>query len=200
MKSPSRFALAALLAAAVSAQEPESPAKPVWEVGGALGMVGASGFSVKRWLGEKNALQLNFIPGYKEEKYPRDNDSRYPTRDSGWANKGFINLGALYQRYLRDDNTGFLVYAGAGCVLVFDNANYHTTRSQYTDSGYVDATGRVTRNADRAHLSAGTGFGRTFTLWRLQWTTMVGVRGGYDFSNRTKELGPAIDASVHYRL
>jgi hypothetical protein len=184
------FTLTALAAtAAFSADRDTTSAK--YDIGVAAGMVGGVGLSVRRWFGEKDALQLNFAPFYIESKYPEDDDGTYfNERVSGYSNTGFISLGGLYLHRIAEFNgLTFSTFGGGSYTGLFDNWDYTTADGD-----------RHVNKSTRGSISAGGGFGGGIEVWRFDAMVMVGIIGAYDLENETKRLTPSIDVGLHFRL
>ena len=183
----------ALVAGTWAAQADEGSGKH-YSVGAAAGMTGGSGVSVRIPLNPQSDLQLNFLPYYSEKRYPKDDDGfSTATRDSGYANFGIVNLGALYQRRLADlDPFRVFAYGGGNYMGVYHKEDYYY--SDYSESG------RETRNYLRSLLTAGAGLGGGIRAWRFEATAMLGFLVVRDFHDETTNLVPSIDVALHFEL
>jgi hypothetical protein len=166
-----------------------------YDVGIAVGMIGGSGLSVKRWIGPKDAIQINFAPYYLEEKYPGDGQDYYPTRDSGYSNSGFLSLGALYLHRIGDFNGLFFTSYGGGNYTAY----YHK-EDFYTTTYYGGSTDHQVRNTLRGNVALGGGLGVGIEFWRFEASALLGLEGAYDLDRKTRQLTPALDLGVHFKL
>ena len=195
------FKAAALLVLTVTAShayvEEKDTVTKKWDVGLGAGRVGGMGVSVRRWFDPKNALQINFVPFYWEEKYPADSDDDYysDSRDSGYANTGFLSLGALYLHRLGEYNGFYLTSFGGGSyTATFHNGDYWT--SSYSGSNVEHHV----RKTVEGTAALGGGLGGGFEFWRLDASVLIGLAGSYDLAKETKRLGPSLDVAIHFHL
>ena len=169
-----------------------------WDVGLAAGKIGGSGISVRRWLDPKNSIQLNFVPFYTEEKYPADSDDDYYSnhRDSGYANTGFLSVGALYLHRLGEYNGLFLSsFGGASYTARFEKSDFYTSSNYYGNN-----VEHHVRNSVKGTAALGGGFGGGFEFWRIDISLLLGIAGAYDLAKETKSLTPSADLSIHFHL
>ena len=168
-----------------------------YDIGLAVGKIGGSGISVRRWLDPKNSIQLNFVPFYTEEKYPADSDDDYYSdrRDSGYANTGFLSLGALYLHRLSEYNGLFLsTFAGGSYTARFEKSDF------YSSTYYGNNVEHHVRNTVKGAAALGGGLGGGFEFWRIDISLLLGIAAAYDLAKETKSLTPSADLSIHFHL
>ena len=196
MRVPKFLTALLLLGAASAFAEGRDTAYSAYDVGVAVGMVGGSGLSVRRWIGPKDAIQINFAPFYMEEKYPGDGGGYYPSRDSGYSHTGFLSIGALYLHRVAEFNgLSFSGYGGASYTALYHRDDYYET-----DSYYGTPVDHTVRNSLKGNVSLGGGVGASIEFWRFEATALLGLAGAYDLERKTKQLTPALDLGVHFRL
>ena len=169
-----------------------------YDIGLAVGKIGGSGISVRRWLDPKNSIQINFAPFYTEEKYPADSDDDYysDSRDSGYSNTGFLSLGALYLHRLGEYNGLFLTsFAGGSYTARFEKSDFYTSSYYYG----TDVEHHV-RNSVKGTAALGGGLGGGYEFWRIDISLLLGIAGAYDLAKETKSLTPSADLSIHFHL
>ena len=188
-----------------------------WQLGFGAGLASGSGFSVRKWFGEKDAVQLNLAPYVSRSNYPEDGQAATggPLQDSGFVLEADITVGLTWLHELynyrmdRDRELKLLSYLAGSAYLSVEQQQMNrwrplesgkraedTTRVQGTDYGlYFDDYRRDERN-----FRLGGGAVTEFSIWRFSAMLGLGLGGWYETISENFGISGDIQAGAHFRF
>lgn len=171
-------------------------------IGVAAGFVSGYGFSYRKWMGGKWAVQITGFPYYSEKNYDEDPYTSYSSgRDSGYSKEGRVSFGVIGLKKLASlRELRVLSYFGGGIHGIYTDNNYYYWDEDYSYGNYDTLTGHTVGGKKEARITLGGGMGGELQLWRLIGTVVIGIRGYYDVFGGEKGLGPSIEAAFLFGL
>lgn len=177
-----------------------------WQIGAAAGDAGGYGFSLRRWLGGFDAIQINCAPYMHRENIPGTDDDNdlYRDLDSGFRFDASLAVGLtwLHSHAEREFFRGrlgmnVLSYVAGGIDLEVEQQqiDHIVTDSDKKKSVAYDDYYRVTRE-----YSLGSGGGLEFQMWRLSVYGLLGLQGWYEHTSEDFGFRPDGQLGAHFRF
>lgn len=179
-----------------------------WQLGFAAGPSTGYGFSLRRWFGEKDAVQLNLAPYVSRKNYPEEDESvpeGYP-QDEGFVLEANVSVGLawFHEVYLyRLDHIRELkllsYVAGSGYFSIeqqqMDRWKFGPGDDTKPTVKYYDDYRREEQN-----LSLGTGAAAEFSVWRFSAILGLGLGGWYEAVSENFGMSGDVHIGTHFRF
>lgn len=216
-----------LPAAAIEAKA--SPASPApsksqvvedygrWQLGFGAGMASGYGFSLRKWVGGRDAVQLNLAPYVSRTNYPEEEGSTIDgaPQDSGFVLEASVSVGLTWLhevfQYRLDPirELKLLSYLSGSTYLSIEQqqmdrwrvlepgkAAQNQIRYQGYDYGlYYDDYRREERT-----FRLGTGMAGEFSFWRFSAMMGLGLGGWYESVREDFGVSGDIQIGTHFRF
>lgn len=179
-----------------------------WQLGFAAGGSTGYGLSVRKWFGEKNAVQLNLAPYVSRTNYPEEGQSLpegYP-QDEGFVLDANVSVGLtwlheIYQ-YRMDDirELKLLSYvAGSGYFSIeqqqMDRWRFAPGDDKIPTDKYYDDYRR-----EEKELTLGGGAAVEFSIWRFSAILGLGLGGWYEAVSENFGVSGDAHIGTHFRF
>lgn len=179
-----------------------------WQLGFAAGGSTGYGLSVRKWFGEKNALQLNLAPYVSRTNYPEEGQivpEGYP-QDEGFVLEANVSVGLAWfhevYQYRMDDmrELKLLSYvAGSGYFSIeqqqMDRWRMAPGNDRIPTEKYYDDYRR-----EEQEYSLGAGVATEFSVWRFSAILGLGLGGWYEAVSENFGVSGDAHIGTHFRF
>lgn len=178
-----------------------------WQVGAALAGSPGSGISVRRWLGDADALQFNIAPYVSRRNYPGTDD---PNQRGAHIDSGFVLDASLIAGVSWLHQLAFLpLWDDRGEVKILSycaGATWLSVEQQQMDRWATksDGTTQVRFYDDyyreKREFRVGGGGGFELSRWRLSTDLMLGMSAWIEAISGDMGVAPDAQWGVHFRF
>jgi len=205
---------APVLAPAPVAPAPAAPAVRTtaerfgsWQVGVAGGAASGYGFSVRRWFGDANAVQLNFAPYVSKTNYPGTDDPGVAKtlQDSGFVLDASLSAGLSWlhqvvQVPLFEDRGELKVLSYVAGSTYLSVEQQQMDRFRWNDGKQANEKYYDDYYRTKKEFRLGGGGGCEISRWRLSADLMVGLGGWYETVSEDFGFAPDAQIGAHFRF
>lgn len=188
-----------------------------WQLGFGAGMASGYGFSIRRWVGEFDAVQLNLAPYVSRTNHPEEEESTIDgaPQDTGFVLEASVSVGLTWLhevfQYRLDPirELKLLSYVAGSAYLSIEQQQMDSWRvlepgkaaqTQIRYQGYDYGLYYDDYRREERTFRLGTGMAGEFSVWRFSAMMGLGLGGWYESVREDFGVSGDIQIGTHFRF